>query len=166
MVEPLSTPDKGVTAARGRDSMPIMSAPPPPEARTPGPQPTGGDVLVTLVSAGLFLYIGFGLGLRGISGEALYDGSVAALVWGARCVGIGTLVALAMAYLRVPGMLTLDLVLSAAAAAGCLVIGVIWIVSGDNEGFLLLLFGLLNGSAARSAWQRWRGARRGGAPAP
>ena len=33
----------------------------------------GGDVLMTIVSAGLFLYVGFGLGLAGISGNRIVD---------------------------------------------------------------------------------------------
>jgi len=144
----------------------MSGSPPKPDARTRTPQAASGDMLLTLVSAGLFLYVGFGLGWRGISGDALYDGSVAALIWGARCVGIGILVVLAMTYLHVPGVATLDLVLSGVAGGGCLVIGVIWVVAGDNDGFLLLLFGLLNASAARNAWQRWRAARNRGAPFP
>jgi hypothetical protein len=130
----------------------MTDVPPEPDARSGRSRAAGGDVLLPLVSAGLFLYVGFGLG---------WHGSVAALVWGARCVGIGILLVLAMSYLRVPGAATLDLVLSTVAAAGCLVIGVIWMVARDNDGFLLLLFGLLNGSAARSAWQRWRAAHSG-----
>lgn len=113
--------------------------------------------LLTLISALLFLYVGFGLGLVGISGDPLYDGSVAALTWGARIVGIGLLVAAALIFARLPGANLLDLILATIAAAGCLMIGAIWMVKGDNQGFLLLIFGLLNGSAARGAWLRWRG---------
>jgi hypothetical protein len=111
-----------------------------------------------VVSAGLFLYVGFGLGLVGISGDALYDGSVTALVWGSRVVGIGILAVIVLTYARVPGVGILDLVLSSVAAAGCLLIGLIWLVNSDLQGILLVLFGVVNASAARGAWSRWRGA--------
>ena len=60
---------------------------------------------------------------------------------------------------RVPGAATLDLVLSVVAAAGCLAVGTIWMASKDTDGFLLVLFGVLNASAARSAWGRWQAGR-------
>ena len=141
-----------------------MSEPEPvPYARSRPPTGAGGDIFLSLISAGLFLYIGFGLGLVGISGNALYDGSVAALVWGSRVVGFGILVATAMTYFRVPGAALLDFLLAVAAATGCLAIGVIWMAFSDWQGFLLLLFGLLNASAARGAWQRWRAPPHGAA---
>lgn len=133
-----------------------MNAPESQESVRKRPEPrAGGDFLLALFSAGLFLYVGFGMGLVGVSGDALYDGSVTALVWGARIVGFGILIAAALSYCNVPGADLLDLVLAVVAAAGCLVIGVIWMVYGDTQGFLLLLFGLLNGSSVRGAWQRW-----------
>ncbi len=122
--------------------------------------PAPGDMLMGLVSAGLFLYVGFALGLSGASGNWLYDGSVTAFTWGSRMVGIGLLVTTALEYFRLPGGALLDLVLSLLAAAGCLVIGAIWLGFGGTDGLLVLLFGLLNGSAARSAWQRWCTTRR------
>ena len=137
-----------------------MSAPESQEyARKQPDSRAGGDFLLSLVSAALFLYVGFGMGLVGVSGDALYDGSVAALVWGSRVVGIAILLAVAMSYFNVPGAALLDLALAVVAAAGCLAIGVIWMVYQDAQGFLLLLFGLLNASAVRAAWQRWHGSR-------
>jgi len=112
--------------------------------------------LLSLVSAGLFLYVGFILNLAGISGNAIYDGSVTAFTWGARIVGIGILVTALMSLARVPGAALLDMLVSMLAAAGCLAVGVIWMVYSDMEGVLVLLFGILNTSAARAAWQRWR----------
>ena len=68
-----------------------MSEPKPTQYARPKPS-GGGDVFMSLISAGLFLYVGFGLGLEGISDSAIYNGSVTAFVWGARIVGIGLLV--------------------------------------------------------------------------
>lgn len=127
----------------------------------PRPSSPGGDsIILSLVSAGLFLYVGFGLGLVGISGNVLYDGSVTALVWGARVVGIGILVVTALTYLRLPGAAFLDLLISGLAAGGCVVVGVIWLAFQDMQGILLLVFGLFNASAARSAWSRLQAHRR------
>ena len=131
-----------------------MSEPLPDARRTPPSE--GQSVLLSLVSAGLFLYVGFGMGLVGISDSAVYNGSVTALVWGARVVGIGLLVTTALTYLRVPGAAPIDFLLAALAAAGCLIIGAIWIAFGDMQGILLLLFGALNGSAARASWAHWQ----------
>lgn len=135
-----------------------MSAtePKPPERYARATGDSGGDIVMSLVSAGLFLYVGFGLGLVGCSDNAVYDGSVTALVWGARIVGIGILLILGMMLARIPGALLLDLAVSVLATALCTVVGVIWLVFGDMQGILLLLFGLLNGGAARAAWYRWR----------
>jgi hypothetical protein len=122
---------------------------------------TGSDLFVTLISAALFLYVGFGLGLVGVTDNPLYDGSVAALVWGARVVGVGLLVVAVLVALKLPFADALDFFLAALASAGCLVIGAIWIAFGTTaNGFLLILFGLLNGHAARTAWLRWRVWRR------
>lgn len=124
------------------------------------PAPDGESPWLTLVSAGLFLYVGFGLGLTGVSGNPLYDGSVAALTWGARIVGIGLLVSFGLSYFRTPGAALLDLMLAGLAAGGCLVIGAIWLAFADAQGVLLLLFGLLNASATRAAWARLQWQRR------
>ena len=136
-----------------------MSAPQPPPTARPLPIDGGDSILMSLISAGLFLYVGFMLGLVGISGNPIYDGSVAAFTWGARIVGIGLLVVVGLNLVRLPGAAMLDLFLSALAALGCLVVGVIWLAFGDMQGFLLLLFGLLNASAMKAAWTRWRTVR-------
>ncbi len=125
-------------------------------ARRAPPAGPGRELFMSLISAGLFLYVGFGMGLEGISKSALYNGSVATLVWGARVVGIGLLVTAALAYFRVPGMDPLDFALAALATVLCVGVGLVWLVFGDMEGLLLLLFGLLNGSATRGAWLRWK----------
>ncbi len=136
------TEPRPVTYARGR---------PPPV-----PPSTGESLVWSVVCAGLFLYVGFAMGLAGISGNPVYDGSVTAFVWAARVVGIGILVVAGLSLAHVPGAMLLDLLVSALAAAMCLIVGLIWIAFGDMEGILALLFGLVNSSAARSAWQRWR----------
>lgn len=145
-------------APRDDDVPPLPYASPPPPYAEPAPD-LGRDIIMSLVSAGLFLYVGFGLGLEGISGEAVYDGSVAALTWGARIVGIGILLALGLSFVRVPGAAVLDLLLAALATLLCAGVGVIWLVFGDGQGILLLLFALLNGASTRDAWLRWRRTR-------
>jgi hypothetical protein len=124
-----------------------------PEKRPP---PVAESPLMSIISALLFLYIGFGMGLVGLSDQELYNGSVTAFVWMARIVGIGMLVVAGLTYVRLPFVYALDFILALLATVGCVVTGVIWIVYGDRSGYLLLIFGLLNASAARSAWRLWR----------
>ncbi len=131
----------------------------PPARREPPPPGPGGELVMSLISAGLFLYVGFVLGYEGFSKSALYNGSVAALTWGARIVGIGLLVTAALAYFRIPAAEPIDLVLTALATVLCFGVGLIWLVFSDMEGVLLLLFGLLNGSATISVWRRWQARR-------
>lgn len=137
-------------------------APPPRSYTPPRPMDAPTDIMMTLVSAGLFLYVGFGMGgLVGISSSAIYNGSVTALVWGARIIGIGILGGAALSYMRIPGAVFLDLVISAAATALCVGVGAIWLQHGDTQGVLLLIFALVNAGATRGAWLRWRGTRGG-----
>jgi hypothetical protein len=142
-----------------------MSEPLPHARRQP---PAGGsNVLMTFVSAGIFLYFGYS-GSVGISDSSVYNQSVTAFVWSARIIGFGLAVVGLMLLLRVPGTALLDLVLAAAATAVCFIIGGIWLVfgGGDMNGFLLLVFGLLNASGTRAAWCEWRARRSTVVPPP
>lgn len=133
------------------EPQPMPYAPPPRRRRSPG-----GEILISLVSAGLFLYVGYGLGLRPTEGaEPLYAASVRALVWGARLVGFAILAVMVLSQLRVPGTALIDLLIAVLATGLCAVVGLIWVVHHDMDGFLLLLFALLNGSATKAAWLRW-----------
>ena len=136
-----------------------MSESPSFQRGTPAP-PNSESLLLSLISAGLFLYVGFFLGLGGISDSAVYNASVAAFTWGARVVGIGLLISTIMLFFRIPGGALLDLLLTGMAAAGCLVIGAIWLAFGDTMwGILLLLFGMLNFNSTKKAWQLWQSRR-------
>lgn len=132
-------------------------------ARNPsGPEPDGGsDLLVSLISAGLFLYVGFGLSMVGVSQNPLYDGSVALFTWGARIIGIAILVGAGLSVARLPVASLIDLLIAAAATGLCAVVGVIWLLFSDMQGLLILLFALLNGRAAQNAWVRWNATRGG-----
>lgn len=123
----------------------------------PAPAPPardGGAPLMSLISAALFLYVGFGLGLRGVSSQPVYDGSVTLLVWMARVVGIGLLCVAALEFAGVRGAALFDALLAGIAAVVCLGVGGVWIAYADSQGWLLFIFALVNASAARSAWQR------------
>lgn len=137
-------------------------APPePPRAYAPPAQvdaPT--DIIMALVSAGLFLYVGF-RGLYSQTGDALYDNSVTVFVWSARIIGFGILATAALGYLRISGAALLDLVIGASATALCVGVGAIWLQHQDTDGVLLLIFALVNAAATRGAWLRWRGTRGG-----
>lgn len=124
-----------------------------PDRPAPADPAQGPTILTTLIAAGLFLYVGFGTGLVGISKHELYNQSVTAFVWMGRIVGIGLLVVVVLTLARIRGAMLLDLVLATLAAAGCAAVGAIWIAYGDQQGFLVLIFAAVNGSAALSAWR-------------
>lgn len=128
----------------------MSESPTPPPARTPAAGES--SAFFSLLSAAIFLYVGFFTGLQGISGNALYDGSVLGFVWMARVVGIGLLLVAGLAFLGQSWAAKLDAVLAGIAAVGCLAVGAVWLAFGDMQGILILIFGLLNASAARSAW--------------
>lgn len=118
-----------------------------------------GSPLFSLIAAGLFLYVGFGLGLVGAAQPdkyPLYHASIVAFVWMARIVGIGLgLLALAeFAGLR--GAALLDALLAGVAALVCAAVGAIWIAHSETQGWLLVIFALVNGAASRDAWRRSR----------
>ena len=141
---------------------PNDAAPDPDERTLPNARnavPAVESPWMTIISAVLFLYVGFGLGYVGSTDNPVYNGSVTAFTWGARIVGIGLLVIALLTYLRLTIALSIDVVISGLAALGCLAVGVIWLVFGDREGILVLLFGVFNLSAARSAFVRWRAGR-------
>lgn len=127
-----------------------------PQSAAPRSGAPAESPLLTLLSAALFLYVGFLLGLKGVHESAVYNGSVTALVWMARVVGIGLVLVAALAWARIRYAAAVDLGFSLIAAAGCLIIGAIWLSFGDMNGVLVLLFGLLNAVAARAAWRAIR----------
>jgi hypothetical protein len=128
--------------------------PPPTERRI---QPTGESPFWSIISAVLFLYIGFGLGLTGVSDSPFYNGSVTVFAWLARIVGIGLLIVAGLAYTRLPFAAPLSFAMGLLATVGCLAIGAVWLFHGDGSGLLILLFGALNGNSTRSAWLAWQG---------
>lgn len=112
----------------------------------------------TVISALLFLYFGFWNPFLVDASESLSQQySVIAFNWMARIVGIGLLAVAGLSYLRLPFAAALDFFLAVLAAAGCLAAGAIWIFNGySSTGFIVLVFGLWNASAARSSWIYWR----------
>ncbi len=110
-----------------------------------------------LVSAALFLYVGFVMVPVGISGDAMYDYSVSVFVWMARVVGIGLVLVAVLAFARHALAAPVGFLVDALAAAGCLVPGAVWLIRGaDVFAVLILLFGVINAGAARNAWAAWR----------
>jgi len=114
--------------------------------------------LSLIVSAILFLYVGFGLGMRGVLGNPIYDYSVDGFTWMSRIVGIGLAIVAGMSMAGIPGASRLNLGLSTIAALGCLIAGAIWLWFKDISGILLIAFGLLNAGAAGRMF-KWRGGK-------
>ncbi len=124
------------------------------------------DALWTLVSAGLFLYVGFGLGLTTGNPEPLVNQAVLALTWGSRIIGFG-LLAMALATFAgsaIPALV--DFLVSFAASALCLSVGAIFAYHEYQQGYLIGLFGLMNAISTRHAWLRWRASTRASQPEP
>ena len=109
----------------------------------------------TFISALIFLYVGFGMNMKGISGNALYDASVDGFTLLAKILGVALLIAGALGLMRHRFTLAIEAIVAALATLGCVVVGMIWMVFGDLQGFLLLIFALINGSAARNAFLDW-----------
>lgn len=111
----------------------------------------------TFISALIFLYVGFGWGLYGTSKSSVYNASVDGFTLLAKILGIALLIAGALGLLRNRLTLAIEASVAALATLGCVVVGIIWVMFNDMQGFLLLIFALLNGSAARSAYFAWKG---------
>lgn len=108
-----------------------------------------GNPFMTIISACLFLYVGFFMSWGPPPEHPIFDASVPVWIWGTRSIGIGLLAVAALAYLRVPFVIILDAVISIAAALICLAVGAIWLYFGyHQEGFLIFIFGLFNSRAA------------------
>ncbi len=111
-----------------------------------------GSLFGTIISAALFLWVGFFMGWDPPSEHPVFDASVPVWVWGTRSIGIGLLLVAAMASMRIGLVVYLDALISIAAAAICLGVGAIWLYFGyQYEGFLILIFGLFNSRAAYQA---------------
>jgi hypothetical protein len=128
----------------------------PQDHRRPGP---GLDEapLMTLIAAAIFGYFGFIAPFMVVEEPLSQRVTILIFNWMARvvCVGLGAVFLLGM--LRSSFAAPLNWGLTVLAAAGCLIAGATWLFNGYTaEGFLIVLFGALNASAARGAWRAWR----------
>ena len=121
----------------------------------PSPPATFESSIWTLVSAAIFLYFGF------VSPFIPFDSdppaqryAVLGFTWMGRIVGVGLLVVFLLTMMRVSRVALLELVLAGLATIGCLLCGAIWMAHDyTQQGFLLLIFGLLNASTTHAAWK-------------
>ncbi len=120
-----------------------MSVSPEPASPPPVGMPAGESGFWTIITALIFLYLGFGLGLEGISDSRLYNLSVSAFVWIARIVGLGLIAVVALARFAPRLARGLHMALSAVATIGCIAVGIVWIVHSDAQGLLIAILGIL-----------------------
>lgn len=118
----------------------------------------------TAIAAGLLLYFGFAYGLSGVSGNALYDGSVSAFTWTLKIGGIVLAITAVSCATGMIWSMAVDGAASLVIGALLLATGGIWIVSGDMQGLLNVLFAMTFLYAGRGAlvdfsWMRQRGKR-------
>lgn len=135
----------------------MADSPQPPPGPPAGATDLGATPLMTLIGAALFLYVGFGLGLIAFESAApFYRFSVSAFVWMARIVGAGLILVAILEFLNRAAARPLHFVLATLATIGCVFSGGTWLFYGDTSGWLVLIFGLINATAMRSAWLNWR----------
>jgi hypothetical protein len=118
---------------------------------------SASDPLITLVCAGLFLWVGFSISFLRPGSEPLVAFVATVFPSLARVVGFGLLLLAGLEFAGIAFARPLNLVIALIAAISCIGAGLIWIFHQYSEGWLYILFGLLNGSAARSAYFAWKG---------
>ena len=120
-----------------------MSLTPESQSAPPAGAPAGESGFWTLITSLIFLYLGFGLGLEGISESRVYNLSVSAFVWIARIVGVGLVAVVVLARFAPWAAGRLHVALSAVASVGCVTVGVVWLAHADVQGLLVAILGLL-----------------------
>ncbi|MFN0136699.1 MAG: hypothetical protein ACKVS9_11360 [Phycisphaerae bacterium] len=119
----------------------------------PAYDPVGEPMLLTIISAVVFLYFGFYRSYTPTADAApFYALSVHGFTWMARTVGIGLLIVAGLTFARLPASEWVNLIVSVIAAFGCLAIATTWLLYNDGDWILIMLFGLLNLGAVRGAW--------------
>lgn len=116
------------------------------------------------IGAALMLYVGFGMNMHGVTGQALYDGSVAMFTWTMKLGGILMAVAALLMYLGRTLALPMDAAVTAIVGIVLAATGLIWMLSADMTGILNLVFGALFLASAKRSWMLFAGTR-GAAPA-
>ena len=104
------------------------------EGRQPADPLSFNSPIGALISALVFLYVGYGLAYEGRSGDALYDGSVAALTWGARGIGIALLAVAGLQLAQLAFASMVDAIVTGLAALLCLGVGLVWLMYSDMQG--------------------------------
>ena len=110
-----------------------------------------GHALPTGIATGLLLFYGFAVSPEGVSGNQLYDGSVAVFTWVLKTGGIVLAVATLACFVCWLSAMLLDGVVSLIIGALFVVTSVVWITFGDIQGFLTGLFALMFLYAGRGA---------------
>jgi hypothetical protein len=104
------------------------------------------------IGAALMLFAGFYLNMRGIGDSAFYNLSVNGFTWMMKIGGgLMGLVALLL-WAGVRPVLAADAVLTLGIGGLMIAIGGVWLVNGDFEGLLLLIFAAV---FIRSGWGSW-----------
>lgn len=161
---PLNTDDRRERLERiARDAPPVPPADD--QSSIPsnrGTHPSGdyydSNAIITGICGLVFLYFAWRyLSVSAVSGaSAIYAASIQAVPWLAGACGLGLLFAAGLAAMRVRIGILVELAAAALATLTCIGIGVIWMMEGDQEGFLLLIFALINGHAALTCYRIWK----------
>jgi len=135
-----------------------MEPTPTPEPQQRPAQPPADSPFMSIISALIFIWFGFIAPFVAFENDPpLQKLSITAFNWMARIVGIGLLLVVGLSYARVSLARPLDFFLALLATVGCWGAGLIWLINGyTTTALLILIFGLLNGSATRTAWRIWQ----------
>ncbi len=85
-----------------------------------------------------------------------YAASLPVFPWLAGACGAGLLIAAGLGAIRSRAAIVVEFAAALLATLTALVIGLIWTKEGDSEGFLLLIFAVINGHAALTCYRIWR----------
>lgn len=88
--------------------------------------------------------------------SAAYAASLPIFPWLAGACGAGLLTAAGLGAIRSRAAIVVEFAAALLATLTALVIGLIWMLEGDSEGFLLLIFAAINGHAALTCYRIWR----------
>ncbi len=148
--------DQQQTTPTEDSARPTVPAEQPAPVRYASPVDEPGFDMNLLISAAIALFVGFGLRISGDGSGSLFDWSNTIFTRGAQAVGIILLVLVALKFVGIRQAVWAEFAVAVIVTAGCLVIGVIWIMHSALLGYLVAIVGLIEAQSASMTWRRLR----------
>ncbi len=116
-----------------------------------------GNAIYAAIGAALLLYYGFGVGLVGTSGSAVYNVSVDVCTLAMKSGGVAMACIAAACMAGIAKALLFDAVVAIGIGVVFALCGATWLLTtGDWEGLLFLVFGAMFISSGRQCWNAYR----------